>query len=157
MSKVHTETIERISDKRIQVQRKNTVVEEYERTYKQKRIEIKKNEGNAKMTYPFQKVKTPEEEQGIIGLHTTNLQLICSSFLKKEQKVIEQQSVTFGPVQKPQAQVAPIAKPIMAKADTLSKCDSKHSSPEIRKISVSFCLQWWFYSFYSCIFGLYSC
>ncbi|XP_065163140.1 PDZ and LIM domain protein Zasp-like [Atheta coriaria] len=77
LNKTQAQSTQVSADGRTKVQRKKTVVEEFEQSHKEKSIEIQK-------TYPFERVNAPipiHEEQGMQGLHVTNPKQIHSPFL----------------------------------------------------------------------------
>lgn len=86
-----SQSIQRSADGLTQVQRKQVVTEEYERTQKETNIQIQKNITNLKK-HPFKEVNTSGTEAlGVVGMHVTNPQPISSPFLKPSGHVAEKQ------------------------------------------------------------------
>lgn len=84
LKKSESKSVEMSRDGRTQIQRKQTVTEEYEHSQKAQVIEIEKNITTTKK-HPFRDVNAPVIEQpGVMGLHVTNPQPLSSPFKKAD-------------------------------------------------------------------------
>lgn len=104
-SSSESKSVQQLSDGKVQVERKKTVTEEFERTQKSKVVQIEKNIGT-KCSFRNVNVSAIEEQQGIIGLHVTNPQPIVSPFISAEKNPVASIKQP-APSPKPQIQSQP--------------------------------------------------